>query len=325
MSVLDLVSVPDVIVWKWRLLCDQAITIAKRWQPEVVLSSSPPHSIHVLGRRVAEAVGVPWVADFRDPYLIDYRFGPYGMRRMTAWRHEQFDRGMYQDAALCVHAIPLHGRWASRRYPFARDKTRILTNGFPAELVDEQFLATVQRSQRLSIRAAGVLGRGAVALMQKILLDLDKRGIEAEFRHVGKSGDAPTLLPEQLKGRIILRGLVDHREALREIAGGDVLLKYDDRERAKVNGLSSKLFEYLAMGRPIVAINPTRPDWQLLRRLPWCWSLRDTDTQAIVNAVEQAATSGAKPDDEWLRRFRQQYNRRNQTEQLAHWLTDLVH
>jgi len=324
LGALEFVSVPDTAVWKWRSFGDQAIAIARQWKPEVVLSTSPPHSIHVVGRRVAEATGAAWVADFRDPYLIDTRYGPRGMRRLFAWRHQQFERNIYRDAALVVHAIPLHGRWASRHYPFARDKIRILTNGFPAELVDEQFLSTVERSPRLSIRAAGVLGRGAVGLMQNVLLELDKRGIEAEFRHVGKAADAPTVLPESLQGRIILRGLVEHKEALREIAGGDVLLKYDDRERAKVNGLSSKLFEYMATGRPVVAINPTRPDRQLLRRLSWCQSLGDADLGAIVDAVERAATGGAKPDEGWLRTFRQRYNRRNQTEQLARWLSELA-
>lgn len=321
---LGAVSVPDVSVWKWKRMYDQAVAIAREWQPEVVLSSSPPHSIHVLGRRLAEATGAKWVADFRDPYLIDYRYGPQGSRRLLAGKHRQFERDIYRDAALVVHAIPLHGRWASRHYPFARDKIHILTNGFPAELLDDEFLATAERSPRVSIRAAGVLGRGAIDIVQNILLELDKRGVEAEFRHVGKAADQPTSLPASLEGRIVFRGLMPHRDAIREIAGADVLLKYDDRERAKVNGLSSKLFEYLSLGRPIVAINPTRPDWQLLRRLPWCWSLDDSDPGAIVDAVEQAATSGAGPDEGWLQAFRQRYNRRNQTEQLARWMTDLV-
>jgi glycosyltransferase involved in cell wall biosynthesis len=323
-SGLDLISVPDAQVWKWRAWRDQATAIARQWQPDVVLSSSPPHSIHVLGRRVAEAMGVPWVADFRDPYLIDYRYGPQGLRRLVAWRHQQSDRGMYRNAALVVHAIPLHGRWASRHYPLARHKIRILTNGFPPDLLDERFLASAERSPRLSIRASGVLGRGAMDLVQGILHELDKRGIEAEFRHVGKAAEQPASLPESLAGRVVFRGLVSHREAIREIAGADVLLKYDDSERAKVNGLSSKLFEYLATGRPIVSINPTRPDWQLLRHLPWCWSLRGTDHRAIIEAVEQAATSGARPSEEWLTTFRQRYSRRNQTGQLAQWMDELL-
>jgi len=317
-------AVPDPLVWKWKNLRGQAVEVARRWQPDVVLSSSPPHSIHLLGRTVARAVNVPWVADFRDPYLIDSRYGLHGIKRLFAAQHRRFERDIYRDAALCTHAIPFHGRWASRRYDFARPKIRILTNGFPAELTDEQFLQSAERSSRASIRAVGILGEGAVATISTALRELSKRGIDAEFRHVGRARDAAESIPADLRDRVILRGTVSHREALRELAGADVLLKYDDLNRAKVNGLSSKLFEYLALGRPIVAINPTRPDWQLLRRLPWCSCLDDPQPAAITTAIEQAIATRAKPDEGWLKTFRERYNRRNQTEQLAGWLDQIV-
>lgn len=318
--IVDAFAVPDPLTWKWKSYTRQAVEVATRWQPDVVLSSSPPHSIHHLGRAVSQAVGVPWVADFRDPYLFDSRYGPHGAKRLFAWRHEAFDRGIYRDAALILHAIPLHGRWASRRYPFARDKTRILTNGVPGELLDEQFLATAERSARVSIRAVGVLGQGAVQTIGSAIRQLVDQGIDAEFRHVGRAADADDSIPAALKDRIILRGPVSHREALREVAGADVLLKYDDLERAKVGGLSSKLFEYLSTGRPIVAINPTRADWTLIDRLPWCKGLADPQPAEIAAALKQAITADIAAPEPWLKTFRERYNRRNQTQQLATWL-----
>jgi glycosyltransferase involved in cell wall biosynthesis len=294
-----------------------------------VLSSSTPHSIHLVGRRIAEATGAPWVADFRDPYLIDCRHQPRGLKRAFISLHRKFERDLYRHAALCVHAIPIHSRWASRRYPFARNKIRTLTNGIPAELLDERFLQSaglqdMSDSSRVSIRAVGVLGQGAVELIAAALQKLLDRGIDAEFRHVGYARDARDSVPAELHDRIQLLGPVSHHDALREIAGADVLLKYDDLERAQVIGLSSKLFEYLATGRPIVAINPTRPDWQLIERLSWCWCLDDPQPDAVAAALQEAITTRSKPSEDWLNTFRQQYNRRNQTQQLAHWLNELA-
>lgn len=323
-KLIDPLSVPDSFVWKWRRLSNRAIAIAEQWKPDVVMSSSPPHSIHLVGREVAQATGVPWVADFRDPYLIDRRFDLRGLKKLFAKQHREFERGIYRDAALCIHAIPIHGRWAAQHYPFARDTIRILPNGIPSELLDEHFLHAGMRSSRLSIRGVGYFGRGAVAIMASVLRSLEQRGIEAELRHAGRVVDAPVSVPPDLKDRLQFLGRVDHQRALREIVGADVLLKFDDLERAKVNGLSSKLFEYLATGKPIVAINLTRPDRQLLRRIPWCWCLENPRPDAIVDAVEQAVATKAKPCEEWLRAFRQQYNRRNQTQRLACWLEELV-
>jgi glycosyltransferase involved in cell wall biosynthesis len=150
------------------------------------------------------------------------------------------------------------------------------------------------------------------------------QGIDAEFRHVGRAAEAADGVAADLRDRFLLRGSVPHRDALREVAGADVLLKYEDPERARSSGLSSKLFEYLATGRPIVAINTTRPDRQLIGRLSWCWCLQDPRPAAIAAALQQAITTRAKPPEEWLSTFRQQYNRRNQTAQLAAWLDALV-
>jgi glycosyltransferase involved in cell wall biosynthesis len=283
----------------------------------------------VAGRRVAQAIGVPWIADFRDPTLIDHRFKPQGLKRLTAPWRSRFDRNIYRDAALLVHAIPLHARWASRRYAFARDKIRTLTNGIPARLLDDDFirLAAAPKaagSQRVSIRTIGVLPKSAVETIARALRELVDTRIDAEFRHVGHVPVAANAVPADLQDRLVLRGPVSHEEALREIAGADILLNYLDEERAKVSGLSSKLFEYLAVGKPIVAVNPTRPDRQLIGRLPWCWCLCHPSPLAIVTALKQSIAARPKPPAEWLQTFREQYNRRNQTRQLASWLDDLV-
>jgi glycosyltransferase involved in cell wall biosynthesis len=324
MRALDVVSVPDVLVWKWRSLTAQAIEIARRWQPDVVLTSSTPHSLHSVGRLIAEATGAKWVADFRDPYLIDRRHQPLGLKRLLISVHRKFERDIYRDADLCIHAIPLHARWAARQYPFAREKIRVIFNGIPVELLDAQFLNDAPRSPRPSIRAAGVLGEGAVPIIASALRALLAEGIDAEFRHVGYARDASETIPDDLRNRLQLIGPVSHQDALREIAGADVLLKYDDRERASAHLLSSKLFEYLAMGKSIIAVNPTRPDSQFIGRLPWCWCLIDPRPAALAEAMEKAISGACKPPESWLSSFRQDYNRRNQTHQLAGWLDELT-
>jgi glycosyltransferase involved in cell wall biosynthesis len=328
MRLLDLVSVPDVLIWKWRSLGGEAIARARQWQPDAVLSSSPSHSIHSVGRRVAHATGAAWIADFRDPYLMDCRHQPRGLKRALISLHRKYERDIYRDAALCIHAIPLHSRWASRRYPFARHKIRTLTNGIPAELLNDGFLQSAWEKQagspRASIRAVGVLGLGALAVVSAAIQHLLARGMDAEFRHVGFSREGLANVPVELRDRVHLLGAVGHADALREIAGADVLLKFDDRERASANLLSSKLFEYLATGKPIVAVNPTRPDWQLVGRLPWCQTLVDPGPGELADALHRAIRGPARPAEAWLSAFRRRYSRRWQTEELAGWLNQLL-
>lgn len=170
----------------------------------------------------------------------------------------------------------------------------------------------------------GILGQGAVTTIAVVLQQLLDKGIDVDFRHVGYARDTNDAVPTDLRSRLQLLGPVSHQNALQEIAGADVLLKYDDLERAKVIGLSSKLFEYLATGRPIIAVNPTRPDRQLLRRLPWCKCLYNPQPTALTEAIQHAIVTGENAPEESLSILHKEYNRRNQTEQLAGWLDQIV-
>src|SRR5437016_5730976 len=129
--------VPDISIRFWRKHREHALKRVRAIQPEVIITTSPPHSIHDLGLWLAAQTGIPWVADFRDPYLIDDRFRPMGLGLLRLRAHLRFAAAIYRRAWLITHAIPIQARWAGWRLPFARERIRVLTNAFPTELLED--------------------------------------------------------------------------------------------------------------------------------------------------------------------------------------------
>jgi hypothetical protein len=70
--------VPDLSIRFWACgeIRRKTADIVSTLQPDVLLTTGPPHSIHELGFWCHQRSRIPWIADFRDPYLIDPYNGP---------------------------------------------------------------------------------------------------------------------------------------------------------------------------------------------------------------------------------------------------------
>jgi hypothetical protein len=127
--------VPDRYIGYWKAAIPFVLQIAEAVQPDVVLTSSPPHAVHIVGRELRKLLGIPWVADFRDPYLTDPRFAPNGvLGRLVRSAHESYERSIYETADLVIHAIRSDAAHAHSRFPERAARMRHIPNGFPSEM-----------------------------------------------------------------------------------------------------------------------------------------------------------------------------------------------
>jgi glycosyltransferase involved in cell wall biosynthesis len=316
-------AVPDVDVRWWPRWTPRLHAILDELRPDVVLSSSPQHSLHEGGRLAARHLDVPWVADFRDPLVDDPRYGPFGWRRVRRSAFHRFERGIYDDADLVVHAIPLHHRIALERYAAVPTPKLLLTNGFPPGLV--ALCDRPRRPGRTRLCLAGKTPDREFMALVGALGTLVAAGADVELVHMGEqpahvSARATSVLGTRYTGL----GLVPHATALEHIAEADVLLSVLSSERSRMMLLSSKLFEYLATGRPVIAVNPTQSDRALLADYPAALVVDDPGHDAVHAALEQALAPLAPAPPEWLERFRRTYDRSALAARYAEALDALV-
>lgn len=215
---------------------------------DAVLSSSPRPSVHVVAALLARRSGVPWLADYRDPWTT-YQFRRYptpahreAHRRLEAWclRHAA--------AVTAVNQPILDDLLA--RHTFVRGRTHVLANGFdPAEAAEDVDLGP----GFWFVHTGRLYGRDEQTTAFLAALATLPGDVGALFVGVDESRVRPEADRLGLGARVRVEPLVPHARSLGLQRAASALLLVNGR---RPEAMSSKVFEYLQAGRPIFAISP---------------------------------------------------------------------
>jgi hypothetical protein len=316
--------VPDPGIGFWRGARPRAMRAVKEFDPHLLVTTGPPHSNHDIGLWLHRQTGVPWVADFRDPYIIDRRFTPRFPFQWMMGAHKRYLGEVYAEAALVTHAIPVAARFWTLKSPSLRRHVRVLTNACAPELARGQVEPDVTAGGRKSIRVIGLIGAEEALHLACAVGDLVAEGLDLELRLIGHEPATLGRIRQVLGDRAVcLKGL-RHDLALRQVAGADVLVNYLSTERSQQYLLSSKLFEYLATGSPVIEVNPTVPDRQMLRRIPDVVVLTHPTLEELKEALHRALRIGSLQMSDERREFVRRYEWRSQVKILAGWFDEIV-
>jgi glycosyltransferase involved in cell wall biosynthesis len=254
--------VPDENV-SWNLTAiPTAIRIVRREGIDVVLTTSPPGSVHLIGAAVKRATGVRWVADLRDSLVAH----PHRRaERLSVRAKEHADHAVARlvargaDAIVCVSdAIAEEARGLGPRGPVTT-----IANGSD---FDDFAGLEYRRGERFRITHTGsFFGKRDPRPFLSALAD---SGLDVVARFVGdfRSADREWAEALGLGERLELHPYVPHRRALELQRDSDALLLLIPEAGGRGKGvLSGKVFEYLAAERPILAAVP--PDGAAARLL----------------------------------------------------------
>lgn len=312
--------IPDARVWWVRPSVKALRAYLKEHPVDVIVTTGSPHSLHLIGRALKKHTGLPWIADFRDPWTnIDY----YGRLKLTAWadaKQHRLEREVLAGADLVT---TVSWRWAGELRALGAERVEVITNGFdvddlpsPPAPVDVEW-SLVHVGSISPTRDVPALWR---ALAERVRDDgmfrarFRLRLVGPVDRSVQRSIEEAGLRP--FVERI---GHVPHAEAMRHMQrAGTLLLPVNDTPN--VGGfLPAKVFEYLSVGRPILAVAPADAD--IVRVLGPAHAVVDrNDDAGLRRAVEGLFKPGsaAAPD---LSAF----DRRNLTGRLVKMLESLRH
>ena len=233
------------------------IAAANRGVRFVVFSSYPPVGSLLAGFH-GGSERMPWICDFRDPLfgLVDERM-PWYVR----WWSGRLEKRVFHKAAAIVANTEAAAAVWRERYPWALHKIHAIYNGFDPE--ESPHPRTIpERDHKLIVHAGGLYeGRNPAALIEGLARLRSQGAAEAMRAKVLLLGAAvklielnPTLYEQaQRDGWLELRATVPRPEAQRVIEEADGLLIVQPHTGVQVPG---KLFEYVCVGRPVLAIVP---------------------------------------------------------------------
>ncbi|MEI6455339.1 MAG: glycosyltransferase [bacterium] len=228
---------------------------------DVIISTGPPHSTHLIALPLSKKFSIPWLADFRDPWTnIDF----YRHLHLTARAdrcHRKLEKGVLENAQSVVVISRSMAEDFNKICPRNYD---IVTNGYdPADITG----TPVETDKKFSIAHIGTLvsTRNPVTFwkaLKSLTSERDDFAADLEVLLVGKTDHSVT---ESIRnyglGKFIRKTeYLPHDEVVKCQRQAQVLLLIiNDTPNAKMI-LTGKFFEYLAAKRPILCIGPEEGD-----------------------------------------------------------------
>ncbi len=294
--------VPEPLILAWMPFARRrALHLHRRQQFDCVITSSPPESVHAVGRALSRR-GVAWIAELRDGWT----FEPIRPGFPTeAQRH--LDRSLERrwltsaDAVVCVSrpaADDLRERLGI--------EPRLIPNAWDPDLArpgaDDDAATELLDPERVSLVYTGRFGSYGrdPAPLVRALAELGRDDPQAASRFelvvAGPLTDAEAALmrTDVSPARIVVAGSVSRSQALALQGSADALLLVASARRTQL--LNFKLFEYLAAGRPILALAEGTEAGRVVSGLGG-ETVRSDDVGAIVEALRGLVTEGISPPD----------------------------
>lgn len=228
---------------------------------DLIVSTGPPHSMHRIAYQIHRKMGIPWIADFRDPWTgIDF----YDKLRLTAladWLHHKQEKQVLKSADCVVTVSP---QWKKDLEEISGREVDVFTNGYDEkDFEDQQPLST-----DFTITHLGSINpdRNAIAFwiaLDQLLSQDQELSDSLRLRLVGPVDqsvvDTLDNLPK-LSAHVEFVEWMDHTDAIVEMRQAQLLLLLLNDTPNKYGILPGKLFEYLAARRPLICIGPTDGD-----------------------------------------------------------------
>ena len=256
------ILVPDPRVFWVKPSVQFLSPLLKEGQFQAIITTGPPHSLHLIGQQLKQKYGIPWLADFRDPWSQWEFLDTLPMLPFIRRRHEALEQKVLQQADVVVTISPTFQRDLEK---LSGRKIDLITNGYDSADIPQDFATRPKVADRLHLVYTGIIDaiRNPLPLMQALKEEFEAAGQEISWTFVGKVSEQvqqQVQVDPWLRAHIHFVGYVSHQEVFDFYAKADALvLILTDTKNAKGN-IPGKLFEYLASGLPVLALGDPQGD-----------------------------------------------------------------
>lgn len=257
---LGVTAIPDRWISWWPAAVFECMRLVRKYKPQVIWSTYPIATAHLIGLTVSRMTGIPWVADFRDPMVQEGQPATRLNRRV----HQFLEKAIVRQASRCVFVSRSVQEEFARRYSYKDPQCwQLIENGYDESMFepyDHLYHAESKWSPGRPIKMlhSGTLyssGRNPQCFLEAIksVLEKNKINLEVVFRGCGneeKVGEQISLLG--LSQIVKILPPISYDEAIREMFQSDVLLVFQGSVFNKQ--IPAKIYEYLRTGRHILGM-----------------------------------------------------------------------
>lgn len=294
---------------------------------DAIVSTGPPHTMHMIGMGLKKNTGLPWIADFRDPWTqIDF----YDQLHLTWWADAIHHRKEKKVLTRADKVVTVGNHIAKALHKLGAGNTEVIPNGY-----DDSDFKDIhpEVSDKFIIAHIGSMNRdrnieafwNALAALFSESEDFRQH---SRLKLVGKTDISvkKSLKNHQLEPWTETITYVPHQEALRHAATASLLYLPLNNTPYVKGILTGKLFEYLAVGKPVLCVGPHDGDTAAVIEKTKSGKTFDFENQSGIMAFILASYQRWKAGETIPSDSREiaAYSRRNMTAQMAALLDDTI-
>lgn len=284
---------------------------------DTIITSGPPHSLHLIGLQLKKNLNLKWFADFRDPWTTIGYQKALKLSSYAKKKHKALEAAVLTSADTII----VTSKTTKTEFQAITSKPiEVITNGYDIEKIEKQTLdekfTLAHIGSFLSERNPQILWQ---ALQELVAENPDFKN-DFRLKLIGATSQQvlDTISEYKLNDYIMNLGYVSHQEAVKQQRKSQVLLLIEINSFVTKSIIPGKLFEYMVSERPIIAIGPEGSDFAEI--------IADTNTGIFFtyDEKEKLKTLLLKYYQEYQNQNLkvhavglQQYSRKSLTEQLV--------
>lgn len=226
---------------------------------DVIITTGPPHSLHLIGMQLQKKLNIKWIADFRDPWTTIHYHSSLKLTENSHKKHKTLESKVLNAADQIVVTSPTTKK---EFQTITSQPITVITNGY-----DKLENSPVSLDAAFSISHIGsLLSERNPMILWEVIEELCnensnfKKDLKLKFAGIISDEIKNILKVKSLINQAEFLGYLPHKEALLLQRKSQILLliEIDSPETNAI--LPGKIYEYLAARRPIIALGPEKSD-----------------------------------------------------------------
>jgi len=290
---------------------------------ETIITTGPPHSLHLIGLDLKKHLNINWIADFRDPWTT---IGYHKELKLSKWASAKHKALEKEVLTTCDTILVTSPTTKSEFERITNQPIEVITNGYDVEKIEKKSL---DEAFTLAHIGSFLSERNPQILWESLSELIDENEVFAthfKLKLIGAvSKEVIQLISDyKLDSFVQNLGYVSHEEALIHQRSSQVLLLIEiDSDDTKCI-IPGKLFEYMVSERPILAIGPKNSDFENIIKQTntgvfYQYNEKNELKSQILSYFYQYLDKNLKVNAVGL----QQYSRKSLTEKLANTISKI--
>lgn len=233
----------------------------QKHQIDTIITTGPPHSLHLIGLQLKKELSINWIADFRDPWTTIGYHKELMLSEKAERKHKALEKDVLQTADKIIVTSP------TTKTEFAALTSKpieVITNGYDVENVEKTPLdakfTLAHIGSFLSNRNPRILWK----VINELINENPDFANDFQLKLIGKVSQeiVNTIQEFTLSNYVLNLGYLSHKEAIQHQRASQVLLLIEIDDNTTRCIIPGKLFEYMVSDRPIIAIGPKGSDFE---------------------------------------------------------------